>query len=374
MGDTNIEEQYQILIVDDIAENLQVLGNILSDKGYNIGYATNGAQALEAADHSEPDLILLDISMPEMDGFEVCKQLKDQDKTKHIPVIFLTARTESEDIVNGFSVGAVDYITKPFNPPELITRVNTHLNLSRSKKLIEQQNEELKALNNSKDKFFSLIAHDLKGPLNGLVGLSSILLKKDDLLDDKEVDHYHKLLFEASKHGLNLLENLLDWSRSQTGRIQFNPDNYDLVELVQDKISLLRANAEHKKISIKEDLPDLAQSYCDHNMISGVIRNLLSNAIKFTPKHGEITVGISDEKDHWKVWVKDTGVGLTDEERSKLFRLDAHHTTRGTDNEKGTGLGLLLCKEFTEKNGGTIWVESKKYKGSTFNFTVPKNQ
>jgi len=369
--DSKDTEEFQVLIVDDIVENLQVLGNILSEKGYNIGYATNGEQALEAAHHTLPDLILLDISMPEMDGFTVCNRLKSDELTQDIPIIFLTARTETDDIVKGFNLGAVDYITKPFNATELLVRVNTHLKLSKSKKIIEEQNKELVQLNASKDKFFSIIAHDLRSPLNGLVGLSDILMKNANKLGEEEIKRFHTLLYQASKQGLNLLENLLDWSRTQTGRINYQPENYDLADIIGDKVNLVKAIAENKNITLTSEVEKKSIAYCDHNMISSVIRNFLTNALKFTPRSGHVTIRASKSNNVWVVEVIDTGIGLTEEEIGKLFKIDVHHTTPGTDNEKGTGLGLILCQEFIIKNGGKLNIESEKFKGSTFSFTLP---
>ena len=174
-----------VLIVDDIPENLQVLGNILSAYGLDIGVATDGLQALENVKFQKPDLILLDIMMPGMDGFEVCEKLKSNPETSNIPVIFLTAKSQTEDIVKGFEVGAVDYVTKPFNSAELLVRVFNHLELKKAKDKIERQNDELKEMNDAKNKFFSIISHDLRGPFSGLLGLTSLIINEEQEIEKK---------------------------------------------------------------------------------------------------------------------------------------------------------------------------------------------
>jgi len=213
MSENELNQDYDfqsnVLIVDDIAENIQVLGNILDENDIEFSYATSGKEALEAVAFNKPDLILLDINMPEMSGFEVCKKLKKDPETKDIPVIFLTARTEQEDIVKGLLIGAVDYVTKPFNPKELISRVNTHLELNNFRKIINAQNEQLRKTNEdlkevikTKDKFFSIIAHDLRSPFNTLLGFSELLLKEYDKRDSEENKEMITHIFNSAVHGL----------------------------------------------------------------------------------------------------------------------------------------------------------------------------
>ncbi len=380
MSDNSIEEQitFKVLIVDDIPENLTVLSNILYQEQIEISVAIDGKQALKSINIDKPDLILLDISMPEMDGFQVCEKLKQDPETKEIPIIFLTAKVQPEDVVKGFKIGAVDYITKPFNPQELISRVDTHLKLKHSQDIItkqnqhiKKQNKELKELNATKDKFFSIIAHDLKSPFNTLVGFSQLLVDNFEKYEVKKVKKFIHLIYQSSLKGFTLLENLLNWSRAQTNRIKQKPQNIDLFRIIDENITLLSSNAHSKKIEIINNVEPDTFAYADENMITTVVRNLLSNALKFTKKEGWIKIWTEEQDQETKVCIQDTGVGMDKETKEKLFKIDEHVSTKGTANEEGSGLGLILCREFVEKNNGKIGVESEISKGSTFYFTLP---
>ncbi|MDM8558439.1 hybrid sensor histidine kinase/response regulator [Candidatus Parabeggiatoa sp. HSG14] len=350
-----------VLIVDDNSQNLRVLGNILKENGLSPAFAKNGVKGLNSAKKKLPDLILLDIMMPEMNGFEVCEKLKQYPTTKDIPVIFLTAKTEKEDIIKGLEQGAVDYVTKPFNTKELMTRVNTHLELKSAK-------EELRQALAAKDKFFSIITHDLMNPLSALVDLSKILAKEQD---ENEKNELTKLVQQSSKQAYNLLENLLEWSRSQTGRIQINPGKLNLKFLVDMNIKLLESQAKAKNITVFSSV-EITSIFADEHTLATVIRNLLSNAIKFTKPFGKVEIGTKEEDNFVEISVSDTGIGIKSTDVNKLFQIDVPHTTRGTAKEEGTGLGLILCKEFIEKNRGSIGIESELGKGSRFYIRLPK--
>jgi two-component system sensor histidine kinase/response regulator len=373
------ENKPLILIVDDIPKNLQVLSSILNIEGYQISFASDGKQALSVVETTIPDLILLDIMMPEMDGYEVCKQLKENEKTKDIPVIFLTGKAESEDVVSGLKLGAVDYVTKPFNSAELLTRIRTHLELKISRDLLMKYNnelvaarDELKKLNASKDTFFSIIAHDLRGPFSGFLGLSELLLDEYDDLDQAEISQIADSMHKAAKRLYSFLENLLEWSRTQMGRVEFFPNRLDVSETITRIFSLFSVTADEKKISTISNIPKDTFVFADNNMLNTILRNLISNALKFTRQGGEITVN-TEKKDNGFliVSVSDNGVGMNDEAKDKIFRLDTKHSTPGTANEQGSGLGLLLCKDLVEKHNGIIWVDSELGKGTTFYFTLP---
>jgi two-component system sensor histidine kinase/response regulator len=373
------ENKPLILIVDDIPKNLQVLSSILNIEGYQISFASDGKQALSVVETTIPDLILLDIMMPEMDGYEVCKQLKENEKTKDIPVIFLTGKAESEDVVSGLKLGAVDYVTKPFNSAELLTRIRTHLELKISRDLLMKNNyqlvaarDELKKLNASKDTFFSIIAHDLRGPFSGFLGLSELLLDEYDDLDQAEISQIADSMHKAAKRLYSFLENLLEWSRTQMGRVEFFPSRLDVSETITRIYSLFSVTADEKKINTISNIPKGTFVFADNNMLNTILRNLISNALKFTKQGGEITVNTEKKDDDFLiVSVSDNGVGMNDEAKDKIFRLDTKHSTPGTANEQGSGLGLLLCKDLVEKHNGTIWVDSEVGKGTIFSFTLP---
>jgi signal transduction histidine kinase len=236
---------------------------------------------------------------------------------------------------------------------------------------VQEQNQQLQELNATKDKFFSIISHDLKGPLNSLTSFSGLLINHTDSLSKDEIQLLAKDLDKSVKNLFNLLENLLEWSRSQTGNIEFKHERFDLATLLELNKQLLENQAQTKNISIiNENVQALPVSVHKHS-VNTVIRNLISNAIKFTPEGGKIVLSAKGGPDGLQISVSDNGVGMSKEVMTKLFRIDTKITTKGTADEKGTGLGLILCKDFIEKNGGKIWVESEPGKGSTFHFTLP---
>lgn len=362
-----------VLIVDDNPANLQVMANILKEH-YKIAVANNGEKALDLAIEKKPDLILLDIMMPGMDGYEVCKKLKENNVTNEIPVIFLTALKETDDIVKGFNAGGVDYIPKPFKKEEVLVRIKTQIEYKKSGDMIKKQNQMLSELNNSKDKFFSIIAHDLKNPIQALILMTFMLQRNFRKMKPNEIEEQVISINNSMRNFSQLLENLLQWSRSQRGKIEFLPETYDLSEQVNDILDLILPSADDKGIILYSDIPEETIIHADKNMISAVIRNLITNAIKFTPKDGQVQITSKNTENYLEISVIDTGIGIKEEDLPKLFRIDVHHTTIGTSEEKGTGLGLILCKEFIEKHGGKIWVESRPGKGSQFKFTIPKNK
>ena len=311
-----------------------------------------------------PDLILLDVLMPELDGFETCKRLKESKITRHIPVIFLTAKTDIESITKAFKVGGVDYITKPFNKAELLICVKTYLEL-------QEQWKNLKELNATKDKFFSIIAHDLKSPLNQLLGLSELLQQDIEQNDGKEATSLVNLINVSAKSKRLLLENLLEWSRSQTGTIKYTPQDLNLKQVTLEVMELNENNAIQKGIKLRCKVKDGLKAYADENMLKTILRNLISNGIKFTGKGGNIVLNAKTSSGQVIYSVSDTGIGVRVSDIPKLFRIDVNPSTIGSSSEKGTGLGLILCREFVEMNGGKIWVESKYREGSTFKFSLP---
>jgi len=238
-----------------------------------------------------------------------------------------------------------------------------------AKKEVQQQNEKLQELNHTKDKFFSIISHDLKGPLNSLTSFSHLLIDHTESLSKEEIKMLATDLDKSVKNLLTLLENLLEWSRSQTGTIDFSPKVFDLRELLQNNKNLLESQASTKKIAILLDAPEYFSVNLHKPSINTVVRNLVSNAIKFTREGGKITLGIESDKEKMTIYISDDGVGMSQEVVEKLFRLDSKHSTRGTADEKGTGLGLILCREFIEKNGGKIQVKSTEGRGSVFTIT-----
>jgi len=249
--------------------------------------------------------------------------------------------------------------------------------------ILSEKKQQLQELNVTKDKFLSIISHDLKNPFNALIGISNLLISNYDTYESKNIKVLIEVINKTSKMGYDLLSNLLEWSKLQKGRIQVNPETIYLCELFQNTLTLMESNAKKKNITIKTDLEDNLTAFADKNMILTVIRNLVSNAIKFTNTGGTVTVigrnnlkSIDDKsfdpEKFIEISVSDTGVGIEQEMISNLLRIDEHCSTPGTEGETGTGLGLILCKEFINKNGGTICIQSEIEKGSSFIFTLPK--
>ncbi len=255
------------------------------------------------------------------------------------------------------------------------------IDLKKAKKIIfeqkrelEKQQQKLKETNASKDKFFSIISHDLRNPIGGFLNLTDIFSENFESLSKKENIEFIQLLNQSSKQLYNLLENLLEWSRTQTGSISYNPEILSVNFIIEDTIELLMTNIKNKEIEINLIVPNNETVFADENMLSTVFRNLLSNAIKFSQQKSIITVKVVSANNNVEVHVIDNGIGISKENQKKLFRIDVHHSTMGTSNEKGSGLGLILCKELINKNKGKVWIESELNKGSSFIFSLPKTK
>jgi len=248
----------------------------------------------------------------------------------------------------------------------------THNELQETHEELEHVVEDLRALNASKDKFFSIVAHDLRGPFMPLLGTSELLAEMGSDLSSQQVEELGASLNRSAKNVYDLLNNLLEWSRLQMGRMEYDPQTINLTEIINRNLKLLVENAVQKELTLQgEETETELTVYADEQMIDTVLRNLITNALKFTPKGGTITICSQEKGQFVEASVVDTGVGISAEDVDKLFKIDVHHSTSGTANEQGTGLGLIMCKEMVEQNGGQIWVESEIGKGTTFAFTVP---
>jgi len=541
----------KILVVEDTQAILIFLTNLLEIEGYTVFAVDSGELALSSIENVHPDLILLDIYMPGINGLEVCKILKADETYTNIPVIFLSAATEISERLEGLRMGAVDYISKPFHDEELLARVKTHLEIFKLNETLKQQAEQiknyneqlsdfnrdleekvkkrtielqekndqfvklyeellfakkniedsekkyrllfenmisgfqlnevivdknnipidfriidgnkqmenytgysikavkgktisqmmpnvnnkmieaygyvaltgegynteyfsttynkyfkisaycptkgqfavifdditkrklaeetlkeseirLKKLNEDKDKFFSIIAHDLKGPFSNNIGLLDLLQENIYSYPLPKIEKFVNIINLSTKNVYSLLDNLLVWAKSQRGISSFKPEQINLSQLCIGKIDFFYETSKQKMIDINCHLDTDIEITADVFMLKTILQNLISNAIKFTHKFGKIDLSAIETSDQVEITVADTGVGMDEETQSKLFRLDVNLTTTGTAEEQGTGLGLIICKEFVEKHNGKIWVESKVNKGSAFKFTIPK--
>lgn len=389
-----MNEQPIILAVDDNPLNLQLISSQLKNNGYKVVVANSGDNALKYLDHKHADLILLDIMMPGLSGFDVCKTIKQDERLAPIPIIFLTAKSEVTDITEGFRIGAVDYITKPFQSEEVMVRVGHHLELCRTRKQLEQKNTELKALaaelekrnkiisddaqklselNAEKDKLFSIISHDLRGPFSGFLAASEMLSDSIDKMSRNEIVEFTKALNGSANQMNNLLENLLRWAQLQMGAVKLVMEEIVLLDLLQEVRDAYQGNIVAKNIQFELNCSDTIRMHADRNMAMSILRNLLSNAIKFTPRKGvvQISVSLASAKDFIQVQVTDSGIGMNKELVNRLFKISEKVSRPGTEGEPSTGLGLSLSADLAQKMGGSIMVESTEGKGSTFKLTLP---
>ncbi|MEI6349254.1 MAG: hybrid sensor histidine kinase/response regulator [Bacteroidota bacterium] len=361
-----------ILIVDDVPANLKILGDILERDGYKVRPVLNGLLALQVAEKEKPDLILLDIMMPDIDGFEICNRLKMNEYLKDVPVIFISALNDTKDIVKALEVGGVDYISKPFKTEEVRARVKTHIKLHQQSDELLKQSKELQELIATKDKFFSIIAHDLRGPMGGLMGLTEIMAEELQDMSPTEVQSFTLSIRDSAANLFRLLENLLHWSKIQQGLITFKPEEASLRSIIDESLLVILESAKNKEIQIINSISSEIDIIADSNMLQTIIRNLVSNAIKFTPQGGKIWLSSEINKNHFvEISIKDTGIGMSSTMVNDLFRIDVKTDRVGTNNEPSTGLGLILCKEFIEMHGGKLSVQSEVKKGSKFSFTIP---
>ncbi|MGC8865044.1 MAG: hybrid sensor histidine kinase/response regulator [Bacteroidales bacterium] len=366
------ENTMWVLAVDDNDKNLMVLQSILERASIPCKSTTSGEEALLLALQSPPSLILLDIMMPEMDGITVCKKLKENDNTRDIPVIFISALTSKEDVLMGFEAGGVDYITKPFHKEEVLARVKAHLTIIRQRKELQQTNQRLKEALATKDRLFSIISHDLIGPVVNINNVLSLAvnqpMEKEVLLD------FLKDALLANTSTLELLKNLLAWAKNQRNEINFNPHNIDVSIIINDNIKLLKGLWSEKKLEVINHVKSPTICFADENMLTIIFRNLFSNAIKYSYPGGKIEIYSSNSNNNQiKFCVKDEGVGILPEDLPRILNRYEQYSTPGTNYEKGHGLGLTLVQDFLQAHQGTLEVQSQPGQGSLFCFTLPQN-
>ena len=360
---------YKILIVDDVVSNVLLLKILLTNEKFQVCTANCGNMCIEQARAEKPDLILLDVMMPDISGFDTAVILKKDPELKDIPIIFLTALNSPADLVKGFQVGANDFLSKPFNKEELVVRVMHQIALVAAKRLIEKQNRELLATINNRDKMYSVIAHDLRSPMASIrmvLNLAVAAISPDvvgqeifDLIDkaNKESEDVH-----------DLLDNLLKWTKSQTGRLSVVMQDLDLNDIIPGVVDIFEMIAATKKIKLSYTGGSTIVR-ADNDMLKTIVRNFMSNAVKFSPENSSIEITVTSDADFAKISVRDHGVGIAADRLSSIFHKG--ETTYGTGGEEGSGLGLQLCQDFARKIGGDVMVESVEGEGSTFSVFVP---
>ncbi len=368
-----------ILIVDDLPENLQVLAGHLTEQGYEIMAATNGPRALALVRNRKPDLILLDIMMPDVDGFTVCQELKGDEHSADIPVIFITARTDTEDILHGFQLGAVDYITKPFRPPELLARVRTHLELKSSRDLfgtynkqLERISRHLRRLNEDKNRFLSIVSHDIRGAFGNVISVSRLLTDDEPVEEEDAAQLLNDIGVEA-EHMIALAENLLNIDAIERREIRLQSETVETQPLLDFAIQAHQMASQAKNITF--------QLQCDASSIRGdltacrqILSNLVSNAVKYSSPESRVWIEARrDGEGFVRLSVRDEGQGISTEDQKKLFKPFTRLTRKAESIEHSIGLGLSIVRLMAEGMGGTADCESRPGAGATFFVRLPAN-
>tara|TARA_R110000868_G_scaffold304437_23_gene565439 strand:+ start:2118 stop:3269 length:1152 start_codon:yes stop_codon:yes gene_type:complete len=378
-----VPSEFLILIVDDTEANIKLLSHVLRDAGFSPIVAFNGTDAIELIKGRKPDLVLLDIMMPDMTGYEVCKKVNEDDELKSIPIIFLSALSETSDKVEGFEVGGVDYITKPYQKDEVLARIRTHLFLSKLQKerderieILRKTEVELREINNKKDQLVRIVSHDIKNPLTGIVGLAN-LIKENPELPKEEVTKMLIAMEQSGRKLMDMVEKVLDNENHAKSEEKLNATEGYLKDLVDKVISVNEPKAILKGINlnlvdnIKKNKVEL-----DHTKIEIALNNLVSNALKFTTRSGTVSLFVTSNNELISFKVKDTGIGIQHNLVNKLFGLDRSSkgiSNLGTEGEIGTGLGLDVVEKYVNIHQGKVWVESEEGVGTTFFIQIPIN-
>ncbi len=365
---------YKILIVDDVMSNILLLKVLLKNEKFNIVTAMNGNGAIETTKKEMPDLILLDVMMPDISGYEVAQHLRALPEYNDIPIIFLTALNTTSDVVKGFKMGGNDFISKPFNKEELIIRVKHQISLVAAKRIITQKTEELTRTIMGRDRLYSVIAHDLRSPLGSIkMVLNMLILSLPSETIGEDMFQMLTMANQTTEDTFSLLDNLLKWTKSQIGRLKYVSQVNDIVSLTESVIEIFVMMAQVKNVRITLDAPSHLEIRMDVDMIKTVIRNLISNALKFSNENTVINVTLKEESERILISVEDHGLGIKEVDKEKVLHPEAYFTTYGTKQEEGSGLGLQLCTDFVKRNGGTLNFTSEYGKGSRFFFYIPKN-
>ncbi|MGM9823654.1 MAG: response regulator [Muribaculaceae bacterium] len=363
---------YTILIVDDNQTNIILLQAILKRAKYNTVSATNGADALRIMQDMHPDLVLLDIMMPEMDGYEVARRKDEIEDIQSIPFLFVTALSDTNSMVKGFKAGCSDFITKPFNTEEILIRIHHQIINVENRRIINSKNEELKSLIRNRDKLYAVVAHDLRSPLGTIKSVLDILDENlnSEIIGFELYDLLHATT-ESADELFGLLENLLFWTRTQMGKLIFQPKEIKITDAVTDAIKATSSMSNIHRIDISySDNTGNATVLADKNMITTVIRNILANAIKFSDEDSSIEIETKIVDNQLSCSITDHGCGMDDEVKQALQQ-QISITTTGKHQEEGTGLGLTLCREFIRAHNGNLSFESEMNVGTTFTFTIP---
>lgn len=362
---------YRILVIEDSEINFFVLKSMLDQESFDVTWASNAKVALEILGHEQIDLILMDVVMNEMDGFELTQQLKS---TAHrdIPILFVTSLNSPEDIVKGFDSGGSDYVTKPFNRGELLRRIKHQITLIHSRRTIIRQTEELQTALDNRDKLYAILAHDLRSPISSLKMIFNILTMQNGAPSFSP--EYVDMLYsgnDIAEKLFNLLDNLLKWTKTSLGVLHYNPQEFELADAVRGVVEVLLPTAKLKQITFEMQLEEDVDIYFDMDIMKSVLRNLLINAVKFSHPSSSILLRLYEENGYAVFEVIDYGIGMSKEAQEQL-RLRIHGNAHpGTGKEEGTGLGLWIVQHFITQHQGEFNFESRENEGSRFYIKIP---
>jgi two-component system, sensor histidine kinase and response regulator len=364
----------KILVVDDDRLNIRILGGILKSEGYELAEAATGERALEVYQEFKPHLVLLDVMMPGIDGFETCRRLKKTHGDDCAPVIFITAKNLSDDVVEGLNAGGADYLPKPFKAKEVLARIRSHLHnqlLAENQKLLVEQLNKADA---AKTRFLGMAAHDLRNPLSSIRGLAEFL--RDGTVGQLTPDQLDlvETIHSASQSMLTLVNELLDVATIESGELKIKTAPHNLSDIITKSVYLTNIEAAKKQTHVDFDPPrPTLMTNIDAGKIQQVVENLLSNAVKYSPPGSIITVEVREEiaLHTCGFSVKDQGPGIPDSERHKLFKDFGRLSAQPTAGENSTGLGLAICRKIVEAHQGSIVAENLPGRGCEFRVTLP---
>ncbi|HID99870.1 MAG TPA: hybrid sensor histidine kinase/response regulator [Thiotrichaceae bacterium] len=391
-----------LLVIDDQPDNVKILLKFLSSRGFKVLIAENGVDGINMAELTLPDLILLDIAMPKMDGFEACQVLKNNDKTKNIPIIFMSARTDIVDKLKSFDLGAADYITKPLELEEVLARVNTQLRLHQLQLQLLEKNQMLQAeikcrkraeeslqteqnalgeanaqlarVAQLKDEFLANMSHELRSPLNSILGISETF--QDQIYGPLNEKQYHLMqtLEESGRYLLKLINDILDLSKIEAEKITLDINTVSVIEVCQASLRMIKGAAYKKRLRLSNTLDSTVETIqADERRLMQILVNLLSNAVKFTPEGGSIQLIVQGNREHNVVYfsVEDTGIGIAPDQMKNIFEPFVQIEGSLNREQEGTGLGLSLVYRLTKMHGGSVSIESEVGQGSCFTLSLP---
>ncbi|MCZ6632552.1 MAG: response regulator [bacterium] len=360
----------RILIVDDRPSNLKALRVRLTHEGYDLLEATNGPDALDRVEREHPDLVLLDVMMPKMDGFEVCRRIKA--RTHFIPVVLITALADQDARVTGIEAGADDFLNKPVDPGELKARVKALLHTRALYDELQHRYEDLKQLEVMRETLTQMIVHDLRNPLAAILGYAKILKRKNYVSQEERAQNALHTIDMCGQNLLDMITAMLDLAKLEAGEMQLNLESVDLFEVLHDVDTGMKSLLERKNLILKFDLPgDLACLHVDRESLRRILVNILGNAVKFSPTGGCIHIGARQKDHHVCISITDQGPGIPPEYRERIFEKFGQVESQQSGQTYATGLGLAFCKMAVEAHGGNIGVESEIGNGSTFYFRLP---